>query len=100
MKNRQHFQSVGDGCGGRGTVSPVSFRNQPTLISGNDSNLSDTTNTLKWVSDPFGTLCIYDSLTISKCSGCKRVTMASVIAFCMGPVSTSAVAIFAFNING
>lgn len=43
-----------------------------TLINGMPSNTSDTTTTLKWVSDPSGTLCARDSLTSRNTIGLKR----------------------------
>lgn len=43
-----------------------------TLINGISSNLSETTIILKCVSDPLGTLCIYDSFIISIQDGFKE----------------------------
>mmetsp|Transcript_33819 Transcript_33819/g.71144 ORF Transcript_33819/g.71144 Transcript_33819/m.71144 type:complete len:283 (+) Transcript_33819:98-946(+) len=40
-------------------------------ISGLDSKASETTTTLKWVSDPAGTLCPLDSLITSRTRGAK-----------------------------
>lgn len=57
-----------------------------TLINGSDSNFADTTRTLKCVSESFGTLCINDSLTTSRCMGSSLAVIASVIAFSMGPL--------------
>ena len=40
---------------------------------GSLTNWSLTTITLKWVSEVAGTLCIWDSLRISRCSGCNSL---------------------------
>lgn len=65
-----------------------------TLIKGNSSNLSDTTSTLKCVSEPLGTLCIYDSLTTSKCTGCKFSFNVAIIASSTGPTATTVLILF------
>lgn len=57
------------------TLTPLtntSIDHHHTLINGMPSNTSDTTTTLKWVSDPSGTLCARDSLTSRNTIGLKR----------------------------
>lgn len=58
--------------------------NLRTWINGMLWNLTETTTTLKCVSDPGGTLCIYDSLKISRWTG-LRVS----VSFCQIVCSTA-----------
>lgn len=58
-------------------------------MSGKPLNSSETINTLKCVSEPGGTLCMYDSLTVSMWEGLRALFNLSIIVDSTGPPEKS-----------
>lgn len=70
-----------------------------TLIKGRPSNFCETTTTLKCVSAPLGTLCMYDSFITSRCIVSKDDASLCLMDCSMGFVKTDIILTMVFVVN-